>query len=115
MSDDEPTIGIGWKRNSAATVPVVARPQTFLGGPGAITKIADLMAVLLVMTFWFIYEPGALWMFSFMPVHGICVLVGIYEPHFDTVVSAWTRIPRHSRADRAGRRRFPGAKHIIEP
>ena len=102
-------------RNNAPAVPVVARPRRFLGGPLYTTMFADLGAVVGLMTVWFIYDLSALVLFGFLAVHGTFVIVGAKEPHLDSLVSAYTRLPRHRRHGAAGRNRFPGARYVIEP
>ena len=102
-------------RNNAPTMPVVARPRQFLGGPLYTTMLLDMAAVVGLMTIWFIYDLTAIVFFGFLIVHGAMVVIGAKEPHLDSIVSAFTRLPRHRRHGRAGRERFPGARHVIEP
>ena len=77
--------------------------------------LADLSSVVGLMTIWFIYDLTAFVFFGFIIVHGVFVLIGTKEPHLDSMISAYTRLPQHKKHGRAGKARFPGAKYVIEP
>ena len=115
MSEEERGGGGAWARNHAPTVPVVARPRTVMGGPLRVTMLVDAMAVLSLMTIWFLYDITALILGLIIAIHAGCVAIGLKEPHLDTVIGAWTRKPMHTAPRTAQKARFPGAKYVIEP
>ena len=64
----------------------LTRPPMLLG----VTYSAMILNVVMTMET-FIVTKNLLWLLSFIPIHGLLVLVCLYEPHFFDLVQLWAK------------------------